>query len=92
MTVDPKTAMVTEKGGLKLTKAEDGKYTAEVEFQQKLTLVSELEGYDKVEKEVKIGAEDKTEDLKMTKSKVSISFYKLLITSVSKDTSSFSLH
>ena len=90
--MDPKTAMVTEKGGLKLTKAEDGKFTAEVEFQQKLTLVSELEGYDKVEKEVEIGADDKTEDLKMTKSKVSISFYKLLITSVSKDTSSFSLH
>ena len=92
MTVDPKTAKVTEKGGLKLTKAEDGKYTAEVEFEQKLTLVSELEGYDKVEKEVEIAAEDKTEDLKMTKSKVSISYYKLLITSVSKDTSSFSLH
>ena len=73
MTVDPKTAMVTEKGGLKLSKSEDGKFTAEVEFQQKLTLVSELEGYDKVEKEVKIGAEDTTEDLKMTKSKVSIS-------------------
>ena len=73
MTVDPKTAMVTEKGGLKLNKAEDGKYTAEVEFQQKLTLVSELEGHEKLEKEVEIGAEDKTEDLKMTKSKVSIS-------------------
>ena len=73
MTVDPKTAKITEKGGLKLNKAEDGKYTAEVEFQQKLTLVSELEGHDKIEKEVEIGAEDKTEDLKMTKSKVSIS-------------------
>ena len=71
--MNPKTAEVTEKGGLKLTKVEDGKYTAEVEFQQKLTLVSELEGYDKVEKEVEIGAEDKTEGLKMTKSKVSIS-------------------
>ena len=71
--MDPKTAMVTEKGGLKLTKAEDGKYTAEVEFEQKLTLVSELEGYDKIEKEVTIGAEDKTEDLKMSKSKVCIS-------------------
>ena len=73
MTVDPKTAMVTEKGGLKLTKAEDGKFTAEVEFEQKLTLVSELLGYEKVEKEVEIGAEDKTEALTMTKSKVSIS-------------------
>ena len=73
MTVDPKTAVVTEKGGLKLTKVEDGKYTAEVEFEQKLTLVSELEGYDKVEKEVAIGAKDKTEDLKMSKSKVCIS-------------------
>ena len=70
--MDPKTAMVTEKGGLKLTKAEDGKYTAEVEFEQKLTLVSELEGYDKLEKEVEIGAEDKIEDLKMSKSKVCI--------------------
>ena len=71
--MDPKTAEVTEKGGLKLTKVEDGKYTAEVEFEQKLTLVSELEGHDKIEKEVEIGAEDKTEDLKMVKSKVSIS-------------------
>ena len=71
--MDPKTAMVTEKGGLKLTKAEDGKYTAEVEFEQKLTLVSELEGYDKIEKEVTIGAEDKTEELKMAKSKVTVS-------------------
>ena len=73
MTVDPKTAKVTEKGGLKLTKVEDGKFTAEVEFKQKLTLVSELEGHDKIEKEVTIGAEDKTEDLKMVKSKVCIS-------------------
>ena len=71
--MDPKTAKVTEMGGLKLTKAEDGKYTAEVEFEQKLTLVSELEGYDKIVKEVVIGAEDKTEDLKMSKSKVCIS-------------------
>ena len=71
--MDPKKAVVAEKGGLKLTKAEDGKYTAEVEFEQKLTLVSELEGYDKLEKEVTIGAEDKTEDLKMSKSKVSVS-------------------
>ena len=71
--MDPKTAVVTEKGGLKLTKVEDGKYTAEVEFEQKLTLVSELEGYDKVEKEVEIAAEDKTEELKMSKSKVRIS-------------------
>ena len=70
MTVDPKTGKVTEKGGLKLTKAEDGKYTAEVEFQQKLTLMSELEGYDKIEKELEIGAEDKSEELKMVKSKV----------------------
>ena len=70
MTVEPKTAKVTEKGGLELTKIEDGKYTAEVEFEQKLTLVSELEGHDKIEKEVEIGPEDKTEDLKMSKSKV----------------------
>ena len=68
--MDPKTAAVTEKGGLVLTKVEDGKYTAEVEFEQKLTLVSELEGHDKIEKEVTIGAEDKNEDLKMSKSKV----------------------
>ena len=71
--MDPKTATVTEKEGLKLTKVEDGKYTVGVDFAQKLTLVSELEGHDKIEKEVEIGAEDKTEDLKMTKSKVSIS-------------------
>ena len=73
MTVDPVTAKVTEKGGLKLTNVEAGKYTAEVEFEQKLTLVSELLGHDKVEKEVTIGAEDKTEDLKMSKSEVCIS-------------------
>ena len=73
MTVDPKTAKVTEKGGLKLTEAEAGKYTAEVEFEQKLMLVSELLGHDKVEKEVTIGAEDKTEALTMAKSKVSVS-------------------
>ena len=73
MTVDPKTATVTEKGGLELTKVEDGKYTVGVKFAQKLTLVSELEGHDKVEKEVQIGAEDKTENLKMSKSKASIS-------------------
>ena len=73
MTADPVTAKVTENGGLVLTKVEDGKYTAEVEFEQKLTLVSELEGYDKIEKEVEIGAEDKNEDLKMVKSKVCIS-------------------
>ena len=71
--MDPVTAKVTEKGGLKLTKIEDGKYTIEVEYEQKLTLMSELLGYDKVEKEVTIGAEDKTEALKMSKSKVSIS-------------------
>ena len=73
MTVDPKTATVTEKGGLTLSQVEDGKYTAIVEFQQKLTLVSELAGHDKIEKEVEIGAEDKFEDLKMSKSKVCIS-------------------
>ena len=71
--MDPKTAVVTEKGGLMLTKVEDGKYTAAVEFEQKLTLVSELEGHDKIEKEVTIDAEDKTEALTMAKSKVSIS-------------------
>ena len=70
--MDPKTAKVTEKGGLKLTNTEAGKYTAEVEFEQKLTLVSELLGYEKVENEVVIGAEDKTEALKMEKSKVYI--------------------
>ena len=71
--MDPVTAKVTEKGGLKLTKIEDGKYTIEVEYEQKLTLMSELLGYDKVEKEVTIGAEDKTEALTMAKSKVSVS-------------------
>ena len=70
--MDPKTAKVTEKGGLELIKVEDGKYTAAVEFEQKLTLVSELDGHDKLEKEVVIGTEDKTEDLKMVKTKVSI--------------------
>ena len=68
--MDPKTAEVTEKGGLKLTKVEDGKYTAKVEFEQKLTLVSELLGHVKIEKEVTIGAEDKTEALVMSKKEV----------------------
>ena len=64
--MDPKTAKVTEKGGLKLTKAEDGKFTTKVEFQQKLTLMSELLGHVKIEKEVTVGAEDKTEALVMS--------------------------
>ena len=71
--MDPITAVITEKGGLKLSKVEDGKYTAEVEFEQKLTLLAELEGYDNIEKEVTIGAQHKNEDLKMSKSKVCIS-------------------
>ena len=54
-------------------KVEDGKYTAEVEYEQKLTLMSELLGHVKIEKEVTIGAEDKTEALTMAKSKVSVS-------------------
>ena len=68
--MDPKTAKVTEKGGLKLTNTEAGKYTAEVEFEQKLTLMAELLGYVKIEKEVTIGAEDKTEALVMSKKEV----------------------
>ena len=68
--MDPVTAKVTEKGGLKLTKVEDGKYTVEVEYEQKLTLMSELLGHVKIEKEVTIGAEDKTEALVMSKKKV----------------------
>ena len=70
MTVDPVTAKVTEKGGLELTKVEDGKYTVEVEYEQKLTLMSELLGHVKIEKEVTIGAEDKTEALVMSKKEV----------------------
>ena len=70
MTVDPKTAKVTEKGGLKLTKVEDGKYTVEVEYEQKLSLMSELLGYVKIEQEVTIGAEDKIEALVMSKKEV----------------------
>ena len=73
--MEPKTAKVTEKGGLKLAKAEDGKYTAEVEFQQKLTLMSELLGHVKIEKEVTISAEDKTEALVMSKKEVFYSPY-----------------
>ena len=74
MTVDPVTAEVTEKGGLELTKVqgEDGKYTVEVEYEQKLTLMSELLGHVKIEKEVTIGAEDKTEALVMSKKEVHI--------------------
>ena len=68
--MDPVTAKVTEKGGLKLTKVEDGKYTVEVEYEQKLTLMSELLGHVKIEKEVTIGAEDKTEALVMSKKEV----------------------
>ena len=73
MTVEPKTAKVTETGGLILTKVEgeEGKYQASVEFEQMLTLESELEGYDKITKPITIGPEDKTEALKMDKSKVS---------------------
>ena len=68
--MDPKTAEVTEKGGLKLTKVEDGKYTVEVEYEQKLTLMSELLGHVKIEKEVTVGAEDKTEAVVMSKKEV----------------------
>ena len=73
VTVEPKTAKVTETGGLVLTKVEgeEGKYQASVEFEQMLTLESELEGYDKISKPITIGPEDKTEALKMDKSKVS---------------------
>ena len=73
MTVEPKTAKLTETGGLVLTKVEgeEGKYQASVEFEQMLTLESELEGYDKITKPITIGPEDKTEALKMDKSKVS---------------------
>ena len=76
VTVEPKTAKVTETGGLALTKVEgeEGKYQASVEFEQMLTLESELEGYDKIIKPITIGAEDKTEALKMDKSKVSSDF------------------
>ena len=70
MTVDPVTAKVTEKGGLKLRKVEDGKYTVEVEYEQKLTLMSELLGHVKIEREVTISAEDKTEALIMSKKEV----------------------
>ena len=67
MTVEPKTAKVTETGGLVLTKVEgeEGKYQASVEFEQMLTLESELEGYDKIIKPITIGAEDKSESLVM---------------------------
>ena len=68
--MDPVTAKVTEKGGLKLTKVEDGKYTVEVEYEQKLSLMSELLGYVKIEQEVTIGAEDKIEALVMSKKEV----------------------
>ena len=73
MTVEPKTAKVSETGGLVLTKVdgEEGKYQASVEFEQMLTLESELKGYDKIIKPITIGAEDKTEALKMDKLKVS---------------------
>ena len=73
MTVEPVTAKVTEKGGLELTKVqgEDGKYTVKVEYEQTLTLVSELDGYDPIEEPVVIAAADKTVPLTMVKSKVS---------------------
>ena len=76
MTVEPKTAKVSETGGLVLTKVdgEEGKYQASVEFEQMLTLESELEGYEKIIKPITMGAEDKTEALKMDKSKVSSDF------------------
>ena len=67
VTVEPKTAKVSETGGLALTKVEgeEGKYQASVEFEQMLTLESELEGYDKISKPITIGAEDKSESFVM---------------------------
>ena len=69
--MDPKTAMVTEKGGLKLTKAEDGKYTAEVDYEQNVILVSKLVSHDPIEEAIKMPAEAKTVALTMKKTKVS---------------------
>ena len=58
MTVEPKTAKVTVSSKLPLdlqkSTSEDGKFTAKVEFEQDLTLVAELAGYERLEKQIKI--------------------------------------
>ena len=74
MTVVPKNAQITEKGGLvAFTKVEgeDGKFTAPVEYEQQLKVVSTLVGYDPIERPVTIeAADDKAETITMTKTKV----------------------
>ena len=58
VTVEPKTAKVTVSSKLPLdlqrSTSEDGKFTAKVEFEQNLTLVAELAGYETIEKKITI--------------------------------------
>ena len=74
VTVVPTNAQVAEKdGSVAFTKVEgeEGKFTAPVEFEQQLKVVSTLVGYDPIERPVTIEAADnKAETITMTKTKV----------------------
>ena len=73
MTVVPPNAQVAEKDGLVVftkVEGEDGKFTAPVEYEQQLKVVSTLVGYDPIERPVTIEAADKAETITMTKTKV----------------------
>ena len=73
VTVDPTNAQVEEKDGLvAFTKVGDGIFTAPVEYEQQLKVVSTLVGYDPIERPVTIEAADKAEKIEMTKTKVSL--------------------
>ena len=74
MTVVPPTAQVADKAGVvTFTKVDgqDGKFTAPVEYEQQITVVSTLVGYDTIDTPVTIeAADDKAETITMTKTKV----------------------
>ena len=75
VTVVPTNAQIAEKDGLvAFTKVDgqDGKFTAPVEYEQQLKVVSTLVGYDPIERPVTIEAADKAEKIEMTKTKVSL--------------------
>ena len=75
MTVVPPSAQVADKAGVvTFTKVDgqDGKFTAPVEYEQQLKVMSTLVGYDPIERPVTIEAADKAEKIEMIRSKVSL--------------------
>ena len=73
VTVDPTNAQVTDKAGAVTftpVDGQDGQFTAPVEYEQQITVVSTLVGYDEIERVVTIEAANKDESITMTKSQV----------------------